>query len=226
MAPRHPKEPFWYALSVRHRDELRRAGTVRSYQPGVVIVRERERSDFAIVVLDGCVRVSTQSVGGYQTVLGLRDAGDLVGELAGIDGGPRSATLSALTTVEALILPAAAFRAFLRGFPDAAATMHRTVSARLREADQYRAAAGAETTPQRLAGLLLYLGSRYGVTVDTGGMLIELPLSQEDLAGLILASQRTLGRLLEQLRERRIIVTGRRTILLLDLTALRELATG
>jgi CRP/FNR family transcriptional regulator, cyclic AMP receptor protein len=226
MAPRHPKEPFWYALSERHRDELRRAGSVRHYQPGEVIVREQERSDFAVVVLDGCVRVSTQSSGGYQTILGLRDAGDLVGELAGIDGRPRSATLSALTAVEALILPAVSFRAFLRAFPDAAATMHGTVSARLREADHYRAAAGAETTPQRLAGLLLYLGGRYGVTVDTGGVLIELPLSQEDLAGLILASQRTLGRLLEQLRERRIIVTGRRTILLLDLAALRELATG
>jgi len=226
MAPGHPKEPFWYALSQRHRDELHRAGTVRSYPAGDVIVREQETSDFAIIVLDGCVRVSTQSVGGYQTILGLRDAGDLVGELAGIDGRPRSATLSALTAVDALNVPAAAFRGFLRTFPDAAAIMHRTVSARLRESDQHRAAAGAETTPQRLAGLLLYLGGRYGVTLDTGGVLIELPLSQEDLAGLILASQRTVGRLLEHLRERKIIVTGRRSILLLDLAALDELATG
>jgi CRP/FNR family cyclic AMP-dependent transcriptional regulator len=226
MAPCHPEEPFWYALTQRHRDELRRVGTARFYQPEAFIVREQEHSDFAAVVIDGCVRVSTQSSRGYHAVLGLRNPGDLVGELAGIDGRPRSATLSALTPVEALILQANAFRTFLRTFPDAASIMHRTVSARLREADRYRVAAGAQTTPQRLAALLLYLGRRYGVTVDSGAVLIELPLSQEDLAGLILASQRTLGRLLEQLRDRRVVVTGRRSVLLLDLPALRELATS
>ena len=224
MAPGDRTEPFWHVLNERHRAELRRVGTRRSYPAESVIMREQDESDFAVVVLDGCVKVSVHGSRGYEAILGLRDAGDLLGELAGIDGRPRSATLSALTTVDALVLPLPSFRAVLTAFPEAAAIVQRTVSSRLREADRYRAAAGAEAAPQRLAGLLLHLGGRYGVPVDSGGLLIELPLSQQDLAGLILASQRTLGRVLERLRDQRIIVTGRRTLLLLDLPALRSLA--
>jgi CRP/FNR family cyclic AMP-dependent transcriptional regulator len=226
MALSHPRQPFWYALTDRYRYDLRRIGTRRVYEAEAVIVRERERSDFAVVLLDGCVKVSTNGSRGYQAILGLRDAGDLVGELAGVDGGLRSATLSALTPVQALILPAQAFRAFLRARPDAAEVMHRTTSIRLREADRYRAAAGADTVPQRLADLLFHLGRRYGVEVEDGGVLIELPLSQEDLAGLISTSQRTLGRILEMWRAQNLVVTGRRRLLLRSPNTLRDIGSG
>ncbi|ATO13223.1 transcriptional regulator [Micromonospora sp. WMMA2032] len=221
MASRHPREPFWYALTDRHRLELRRIGSRRDYRSEAVIVREREPTDFALVLLDGCIKVSTNGLRGGQAILGIRDAGDLVGEQAGMDGGSRSATLSALTPIEALILPAVPFRAFLRASPDAAELMQRVVSGRLREADQYRAAVAFRTVPQRLAALLLHLGQRYGTRVDDG-ILIELPLSQEDLAGLVLTSQRTLGRVLEQWRSRGLVLTGRRSMQVRSLQELRD----
>jgi CRP/FNR family cyclic AMP-dependent transcriptional regulator len=221
-----PREPFWYALSETHRNALRAIATPRNYEPESIIVREQDATDFAVVLLDGCVKVSTTANHGYQAILGLRDAGDVVGELAGVDGQVRSATLSAMTPVEALILPAPGFRAFLARHPDAADLLNRTVSTRLREADRHRAAAGSQPVQQRLAALLLHLGRRYGVRVDTGGVLIELPLSQGDLAGLILTSQRTLARVLEQWRADRLVLTGRRSLLLLSLDALRRLAAG
>jgi CRP/FNR family transcriptional regulator, cyclic AMP receptor protein len=218
------RAPFWYALTETHRNALRAFARPRWYETESIIVRERDDTDFAVVILDGCVKVSTHANHGYRAVLGLRDAGDVVGELAGVDGGTRSATLSAMTPVEALILPAPGFQAFLARYPEAAALLHRTVSERLREADRHRAAAGSDPVQQRLAALLLRLGQRYGVQVDDGGILIELPLTQGDLAGLVLTSQRTLGRILEQWRARRLVLTGRRTILLLSPDLLREQA--
>lgn len=224
MTPGHPAEPFWYALTDQHRAELREMGTRNDYRPETVVIREGERTDFAFVVMDGCVKVSATGRHGYQTILGLRDAGELVGELAGLDGGRRSATVSALSPVEGLLLPADRFGPFLRRNPGAAAILHRTVSMRLREADRYRSAAGSEAVPQRFAALLLHLAKRYGLQVDGGGVLIDLPLSQEDLAGLILTSKRTLGRILESWRADDIIVTGRRTMLLHSVDALRTIA--
>lgn len=223
MADGRPQVPFWYALSEPRRNELRQMGTPRVYQPETVIVREGDQADFAIIVLDGCVKVSTHDNRGYQAILGLRNGGDLVGELAVVDGDYRSATLTTLTVVEALILPAGSFRNFLRQRPDAAEVLHRTVSGRLREADRYRSAAGSQTVPQRLAGLLLLLGTKYGEKVDNGGVLIDLPLSQEELAGMIATSQRTLGRILEQWRQQKLIVTGRRSVLLLSVEDLSRL---
>ncbi|MFG1607689.1 Crp/Fnr family transcriptional regulator [Actinoplanes sp. NPDC049265] len=219
-----PERPFWFALTEPQRAELRRAGTLRVYPHEAVIVREQDRSDFVLVVLGGCVKVATRGPQGHEVILGLRDAGDLIGELAGIDGGPRSATLSALTEVKTLFLPAPAFRSVLRSHPEVAALVQRTVSGRLREADRYRTAAGVQSSPQRLAGLLLLLGDRYGMADGSGGLVIELPLSQQDLAGLMLASQRTVGRLLEQLRDQGVVATARRSVRLLDPAALRRIA--
>ena len=222
----HPREPFWYALGDAQRAALLRMGTRRFYQPEDVLVREHDRTDFVLVLLEGCVKVSATARHGYHVILGLRDAGELVGELAGADGGRRSATLTAMTEVEALHLPAATFQPFLRREPATAAVLRRTLTARLREADRSRAAAGAEPTEQRLAALLLHLGQRYGTRTDDGQLLIDLPLSQQELAGLTLTSQRTLGRLLEQWRDRGLIATGRRRIHLHDVAALKGIADG
>ncbi|SDT50465.1 Crp/Fnr family transcriptional regulator [Actinoplanes derwentensis] len=216
--------PFWQALDPSHRAALSAMGSPRDYPPQAVLVREGDETDFAVVILKGCVKVSLESAGGYQTVLGLRDAGDVVGEQACMDGRPRSATLSAITRVEALILHGPPLRLFLSRNADVAALLHRTVSARLREADRHRAAAGSESAPQRLASLLLDLGRKYGVATAADGIRLELPLSQSDLAGLISTSPRTIGRALEQWRDDKLISTGRQSLVLLSPEDLRLIA--
>lgn len=215
---------FWAALSPADREELRRLGHGRLFPAGTVIFDQDDRSDYVLVLRSGCVKVASHADDGYQAVLALRDAGDLLGELASLDGGPRSASLYALTDVEALIISAVRFTAFRRARPGVEAAVQRILSARLREADRYRTAAGADTVPQRLALLLLRLAHRYGREDGSGGFLIDLPLSQDDLAGLVLTSKRTIGRVLEQWREHDWVATGRRTILVLDPEALRRLS--
>jgi CRP/FNR family cyclic AMP-dependent transcriptional regulator len=220
------KQPFWYALSPSNREYLQAMGTLRHYPTGAVLVSEGDETNFAVVILEGCVKVSLRAAGGYETVLGLRDPGDVVGEQAGTDGQSRSATLSAMTPVEALLLPGPQLRRYLARNADVAALLHRTISARLREADRNRAAAGSEPVPKRLATLLLSLSKKYGVPIDTGGVLIEVPLAQSDLAGLILTSPRTIGRVIEQWRDEKIILTGRRSIVLLSPENLRAMANA
>ncbi|MFI6076129.1 Crp/Fnr family transcriptional regulator [Actinoplanes sp. NPDC051343] len=222
----HPREPFWYALHQDQRATLMRMGTRRHYRPDDVLVRESDTSDYAFVLLDGCVKVSSIGHHGYEAILGLRDAGELVGELAGSDGGLRSATLTAMTEVEALRLPAASFGPFVRANSGVAAILRRTLSARLREADRSRAAAGAESAQQRLAALLLHLGQRYGSTQPEGEVVIELALSQHDLAGLALTSHRSLGRILADWRQDNVVITGRRRVVLVRLAELTRLADG
>ncbi|MEU5962020.1 Crp/Fnr family transcriptional regulator [Micromonospora parva] len=226
MTSGHPREPFWYALSKDQRAALMRMGSQRHYDPDEVLVREHDASDYAFVLLDGCVKVSTIAHDGYQAILGLRDAGELVGELASSDGGLRSATLTAMTEVEALRLPATSFGPFVRADPEVAAILHRTVSARLREADRSRVASGAESAQQRLAALLLHLSRRYGNPQPKGEIVIDLALSQHDLAGLALTSHRSLGRILAEWRHDNVVLTGRRRVVLVRPAELNRLAGG
>ncbi|GHF18158.1 Crp/Fnr family transcriptional regulator [Streptomyces morookaense] len=190
-------------------------GHVSSFPARTHLVRQHESSGHVIVLRDGCVKVYTDSETGYQAVLAIRSAGDLLGEQAGLDGRPRSASLYALTDVEALIISSARFSALTSSLPAVANAVRLVLSNRLRDADRLRTAAGAERVEARLAALLLELGELYGCPVDGGSVRIDLPLTQDDMAGLVLTSRRTVSRILEEWRSQGLVATGRQAIVVI-----------
>ena len=222
--PEPGRPSFWSELSPSDQRDLLRLGPTRVFLAGAALLRQNDPSNHVLLLRSGCVKVVSHSDDGYYVVLGIRDAGDIVGEMSSLVGEPRSASVYAIRDVEALVMPAGWFNAFVRSHSDAAVALHWSLCARLREADRCRKEAAIRSVEQRLAALLLDLAGRYGTTGLSGGaVLIDLPLSQDDLAGLILASRRTLGRALMRLRTDNVVVTGRRTILVKDPAALRAL---
>lgn len=213
---------FVATLTPADREELRRTGQRLFFPADSIMVQQNERSTHVFVILRGCVKVVSASEDGYCTVLALRGAGDLVGELASVDGGPRSATLYALTDVDVLVFSAARFEWFRKNRPTVDRAVRQLLSGRLRESDRQLATIGAGTAVQRLARTLLRLGVRYG-TPEGDGIRIDLPLSQDDLAGLTYTSRRTIGRLLADWRDEGWVTTRRRSLLLLNPSALETL---
>ncbi|MCN9241981.1 Crp/Fnr family transcriptional regulator [Streptomyces sp. RY43-2] len=218
--------PFWDLLDDPARTALRRAGQVAAYAAREELLRQNDLSDHLLVVGRGCVKVTTVSAAGYQAVLALRNPGDLLGEQAGLDGGPRSATLSAVTPVRALVIPAGAFRSAARAHPVITGAVHQVLSARLRDADRQRTSAGADPLGSRLAGLLLDLAATHGRRRTSGAVEIGLPLSQDDLAGLVLGSRRTVSRVLEQWRADGWVTTGRTHLTIENPDALKQAREG
>ncbi|NNJ60146.1 MAG: Crp/Fnr family transcriptional regulator [Dactylosporangium sp.] len=211
-------------LPPRDREELRRIGQIRFFAAGTTILRQNECSNYVLIIQTGCVKIVTVTGDGYHTVLALRNAGDLLGELASTDGGPRSATVCALTDVQALAIAASRFEAFRRHRPVIDQAVQRLLTARLRECGRMLATVGAESVVQRLAYVLLCLGDRYG-RPEGDGVRIRIPLSQDDLAGLAFTSRRTIGRVLAAWRDLGWVVTSRRNLLILDVAALKALRT-
>ncbi|MEV6115690.1 Crp/Fnr family transcriptional regulator [Streptomyces sp. NPDC052109] len=220
------RTPFWDLLDDPARATLRRAGRPAEYAAREELLRQDDLTDHLLVVGRGCVKVTTVSAAGYQAVLALRNPGDLLGEQAGLDGGPRSATLTAVTPVRALVIPAAAFRSAVRDHPVITGAVHQVLSARLRDADRQRTSAGADPLASRLAGLLLDLAATHGRRHASGTMEIGLPLSQDDFAGLILGSRRTVSRLLEQWRADGWVSTGRTHLTIDNPDALKRVREG
>ncbi|MEW1995884.1 Crp/Fnr family transcriptional regulator [Streptomyces coelicoflavus] len=218
--------PFWDLLDAPARAALRRAGRPASYAPRDELLRQNDLTDHLLVLGSGCVKVSSASAAGYQAVLALRGPGDLVGEQAGLDGGARSATLTALTPVRALRIPPPAFKAAARDHPAITGAVHQMLSARLRDADRQRTAAGADTLSTRLADLLLDLAAGYGRRGASGAVEIALPLSQDDFAGLVLGSRRTVSRILEQWRADGWVTTGRTHVTVDNPDALKRVREG
>lgn len=217
---------FWSLLDDADRTAFRRAGSVKVLDGDQVVVAQGENSDYLLVVLDGCVKVLTHTASGHQAVLALRGPGDLLGEQAGLESRPRSAALYAVIRTRICTVPLDRFQFLTRSRPGIARAVDQMLSRRLREADQHRALS-IEPVPVRLAALLLELSGRYGTPgPGAGEILIDLPLSQEDLAGLVMSSLRAVSRVLEQWRDRGWIATGRQSLLLKSVDELKVQAFG
>jgi CRP-like cAMP-binding protein len=161
------------------------------------------------------------SEGGKEVVLAIRGPGDLLGELAAIDGEPRSATATALEPVEALSLSAGDFRSFLEAHPRVALALLAVLTRRLRDADRKRVEFAAEDTMTRVAARIVELSERFGDKVARG-LEIDLPISQEELAGWTGCSRDSVVNALQAMRGLGWIETQRRQILVRDIDALRR----
>jgi CRP/FNR family cyclic AMP-dependent transcriptional regulator len=217
---------FWSLLDDADRSAVRAIGSPRALGGDRLLFAQDDDSDYLLIVLRGCVKVVTHTATGYRAVLGLRGPGDLLGEQAGLEGRPRSAALYTVTPTRVLLLGLQRFRVLSGSRPGVARAVDQVLSRRLRESDQLRVAA-AEPVPVRLAVLLLELAERFGEPgPGAGEVRITLPLSQDDLAGLVVSSRRTVSRVLEQWRGLGWITTGRQSLLIRALDRLKDQAYG
>ena len=214
---------FLDCLEQTEYDQLRAVGRRRDLARGEAIFREGETADSVVIVLEGHVKVIATAIEGREIVLGVRGPGELLGDLSAIDGGPRSATVSALDAAGVLIIPRAEFRAFLDRHPRAAVPMLELLARRLREASAREVEFGSPDTLGRVAARLVELVDAYGE--ETGGVVdVALPLTQQELADWTSLSREAVVKALQAFRELGWIETARRRIIVRDLGALRDRA--
>lgn len=200
-------------------------GSRRRWAAGATLFREGEPADCVVLVDSGRVKVTSLAANGKQTILAIRNPGDLLGEFAAFDGLNRSATVTAITAVTAVTVSGQAFRAFLNSNGPAAFTLLHVLVSRLRESDMQRLEFGAYVVHERLARLLLDLTSRYGnPSAGHAGTVISLPLSQAELAEATGASREAVAKSLRKLRELGAIHTARRRIEVLRPDVLHTIA--
>ena len=121
--------PLFAGMSARH---LRRIpARAKRFGPGETIVRAGDPGNAFYVVLEGEVRVDLPS--GRFVAL---EAGDYFGEMALLDGAPRSADITAAGAVTVMVIGRTAFAKLLRSEPQMAAVLLRTLARRLRAAQE------------------------------------------------------------------------------------------
>ena len=131
---------FLHTLTPAETDALEEMGEPGSYAAGEVIFEQGGTADCVFVLRAGRVRVSATAGDGEEVVLAERGPGELLGELSGIDGQSRSASVTAVDEVSGLTVPLRAFRGFLMDNPRAALSLLELISRRLREAEARRPA--------------------------------------------------------------------------------------
>lgn len=146
-----------------------------------VLFDEGSEADACYVVIDGRIAISNRSVDGRESMVALMERGDLFGEMGLFDGMGRSAEARALESSQAIRIPYDVLRAVWDDRPDLLWSVVRLLSQRIRSTDEALADAFFLDVTGRTAKHLLDLaGDR-----DE----FEIPITQEELAGLVGASR-------------------------------------
>jgi hypothetical protein len=116
------RRTFMSGLSVTDRSALSELGTSHEFRPDQRLMREGERTTFRAILLRGWCTVWAATERGT-IILALRQSGEIVGDMAALDGRPRSASVSALGPVSGLVVPSDRFRVFLASRPHANALL-------------------------------------------------------------------------------------------------------
>lgn len=210
-------------LAPADRDRLLALGTLRRYEDGSVLLREQERSTHVLVFLQAFAKVTASLENGRMSLLGIRISGDIVGEMATLDGGPRSATVTTCGTAVLKHIPRAEFVEFLRTCPEAGMAVSGMISQRLRWANRRRVDFNGYPTRIRLGRMLVELAEAYGHG-SAEGITFDVALTQDELGALVGADVDTIGRELRKLQVQGMIRTGYRKIVICDLAALKSFA--
>jgi signal transduction histidine kinase len=126
--------PIFADLSDAEASELWYAGQRINVAPGEVFIREGEHGGSLYIILAGAVEVTKQD-GGHEVTLATRGPGEFLGEMSLLEQAPRTASVRATEPSELLAIGSDAFRQLLARRPEAAATLLRTVTSRLRSTE-------------------------------------------------------------------------------------------
>jgi CRP-like cAMP-binding protein len=193
----------------------------RRYKKGAVIVRQGDPTAVHLIV-DGWVKVTSTRLSGHELVISLRGPGELLGHYEAVRGPawPADAGIVALEPATTMAVAADRFVQFLLAHPSACLAQLRTVVTEVVSSGRQRVDSVLVGSGQRLAAVLVDLAVRHGrETVD--GVEIAIALSQDEIAGMIGASRDSVIRALASMRARGLVETGRRSITVRDLDALR-----
>lgn len=215
---------FLASLPADAAEDMRRLGTRRRFPAGAVLFFEGDPAHEALVLLSGAVKVSVGSAEGKEIVLEVFEAGALLGELSVLDGKPRSATVTALVSVEVLAVAAGSFNEFLDRHPPVLRRLLVDVIGRLRSRVRHQLEFGAGDALGRVCARLADLADRYGEP-DGDAVAVHSPLNQTELAAWTGLSREAVVKALRALRQLEWIEVSGRTFLVKDVERLKGRAT-
>lgn len=224
VGDRWPRRSTLNGLSAAARHDLLRIGTPLQIGAGETLIMEGDdRSPDVYVLVSGLVKIVSNIATGGTVLLNIRADGDLLGELAALDGKPRLATVITVRPCVLRRIGQREFLDFLAAHADAALVVQRVVTGKLRDATWHRVEYADIPVPVRVARALILLAREHGEDCPEG-VRIRLGLTQPDLAGLVGARDVTVHRALAGLDQEQVIIRGYREIIIRDLDALHAFA--
>jgi CRP-like cAMP-binding protein len=206
--------------------ELRSLGAEarrRTYPKGDYICRQGDPGEALFVLIDGRVKVFVTSEEGDEMILATLQPPDVFGELALIDGGPRSASIQALEPATVLLLTRATLLDLVSREPAVSEVLLRSLGGLVRRMIEQAGDLVFLDLHGRVAKLLLRL------VEDQGGhrgeaLFLDLRMTQSDLAAMVGGSRQSINQILHHFEHRGYLRLEGHKLIVSDLDALRQRA--
>lgn len=215
--------PLFRSLTPEELDAVLARAVIQRFARGAVILRQGDPAASMMVVVQGRVRLSVAGAEGHEMSLGVLGPGEVVGEMALLDGGERSSTVTGVDEGVLLVIPRSDFMPLLQASPSLCIRLMQVLCARLRRANLTMEEIATLDTAARLARLLLRLAESYGTRRD-GALRLDLKLSQKDISTLIAASREKVNKLLRQWEHDGLIASDHGYLVIRDPEALAGVA--
>jgi CRP/FNR family cyclic AMP-dependent transcriptional regulator len=203
--------------------QLTRSLRRRTFQRGEVIFHQGDPGDTLHLMQKGRIKVVLPAESGDEVLLAILGPGNCFGELALLDGESRSATVVAIEPVETLTLGRSDFMAFVRANPETAERLMINLAHIIRKVNEDVADLAFLDLPGRLAKKLLDLAHDHGQPMPGGdGIEISVPLTQEELAGMVGATRPSVNKVLGWYEDQGAIQRRGRKIAIFKPEALRQ----
>ncbi|HEV7126085.1 MAG TPA: Crp/Fnr family transcriptional regulator [Ktedonobacterales bacterium] len=193
----------------------------RTFQAGEVIFHRGDPGQIMYLIRRGKVKISLTSVDGQEVALALLGRGEYFGELALLDGQPRSADTIAIEEVEAFWLQRADFIRTVTHHPHIAIEVMNVLARRLRLTDEMVQDLLFLDVHGRVAKKLIELTETHGVRTAEG-IRIEMRLTQGELATMVGASRESVNKVMGYLTERQYVTTDKHRTTVTRLAELRR----
>lgn len=192
--------PLFTGLARDELDALAAIAGERRVERDKVVVRRGERGASLLILVHGRLRAGAVSAEGREVTVGMMEPGAVLGEIALLDGQPRSLDVTAMTDSLLLSVERRDFLPFLRARPDLMLRLMTMLCDRLRRSSAAIEDLALAPLSARLARLLLALAAAHGAPTPDG-IAIRLAMSQREMATQIAATRERVNKQLRQWHE-------------------------
>lgn len=215
--------PFFAGLPRKAITEINQRFVEVGFQPGETVYAAGDPAERLFVVADGKVKLLQHAAGGRNVLLDILASGDFFGNLAVLGVTEYPDTALAQTSSCVLSIRSDDFRQVLDAHPQLALKTLAVMAERLNAANQRVLQLSALPVEKRIALALLKLGEKLG-RAQEDGLLIDVPLSRDELAEMTGTTTETVSRVMSQFQARGVVAGGRQWVAITDRNQLEALA--
>src|SRR6056297_485577 len=213
--------PFFSLLTDKELELIDAIAVNKKFKKGEYIFFEGESGDKFFIIKEGQVKLNKMIKNGDEQILNIFSNNDIIAEIVAFDKGSYPASAVTMTDTEVIVFDQSELEDLIMKHPSIGLKLLREMSHRLRRAQENVRDLALKDSSAKVAGLLIFLAEKYGEKKKDKTVL-DISLTQQELASMIGSSRETVSRVLGQFEGEELIKTSRKKIIIYKIDKIKS----